>query len=182
MHQQGGDAGPQQHQQQPEPGSGGSRIKVGEAGHRTAHQRPVEAVDAIAPRLAIGADRPGKEMGRHDAEQGEPRGPERLQRHRQQQQQSAERIVDEDHLAAAAQPTHQDVDQGVMAPQAGDAGQGAAAGQQPLEARGGDRLRRQEALQQLVGDQRRRTGGHGESRAEIRQRQGSSGTRAPGLP
>ena len=113
----------------------------------------IEAVDAIAPRLAIGAAEPGDEVGRGDGQQGQARGPERLQRHRQQQQQATEGIVDEEHLAAAAQPAHQAVGQGVIAPQTSDARQGAAAGQQPLQARRGRGVGSQKALQQLVGQQ-----------------------------
>ena len=132
MQQHGGDDRTGHHHHQPGQ-QAGVAAEMGEGSHRRPHQGPVEAVDAVAPGHGLGNEGAGGEIGRHGAQHGEEGHPGRLQQQGQQQQQAAHRVIDEDHLAQAAQGAEQGRRKARLRPAPLEPGEGAAGGQQPLK-------------------------------------------------
>jgi hypothetical protein len=100
----GGHDGAGHHHHQPGQ-QAGVAAEMGEGRYRRPHQGPVETVDAVAPSHGLGNEGAGGEIGRHGAHHGEEGHPGRLEQQGQQQQQATHRVIDEDHLAQAAQGT-----------------------------------------------------------------------------
>ncbi len=127
-------------------------LQVGNGGHGAAHQSAIEAVDPFAAQAWLQIQLTGRGMCSTDAEQRQQGRPGRLRQKRQQQHQTAERIVDEDHLGHTPQPSQQRQQAGVKATGGGmQPVQGARGGQQPLQPRGQRHGRLENSLEQIEG-------------------------------